>query len=211
MTKNMSVSVVTAVSRFLARLGGALILVCAFLVSLDVIFRNLFKLAIFESYELTGYGIALATAFGLSWALVTKAHIRIEVLYNMLAVKPRACLDICALAALAVVAAVLVYYGALVLLDNWGLGARSNSTLHVPLAIPQGLWLLGLAWFAVCTAVFLVVAVNAVVRGRHLEVQQMFGIATVSEEVEASMDGTGVRVTHGTYKAGRVSAVRTGA
>lgn len=208
---NMSVQFVTAVSRFLARLGGALILLCAFLVSLDVVFRNVFKLAIFESYELTGYGIALATAFGLSWALVTKAHIRIEVLYNMLGTKPRACLDICALAALSVVAAVLVYYGALVVLDNWELDARSNSTLHVPLAIPQGLWLLGLAWFAVCAAVLLLVAVNAVVRGRHREVQEMFGIATVSEEVEASMDGTGVKVTHGQDMAACASPARAGA
>ncbi len=208
---NMSVQFVTAVSRFLARLGGALILLCAFLVSLDVVFRNVFKLAIFESYELTGYGIALATAFGLSWALVTKAHIRIEVLYNMLGTKPRACLDICALAALSVVAAVLVYYVALVVLDNWELDARSNSTLHVPLAIPQGLWLLGLAWFAVCAAVLLLVAVNAVVRGRHREVQEMFGIATVSEEVEASMDGTGVKVTHGQDMAACASPARAGA
>ncbi|MGB4924969.1 MAG: TRAP transporter small permease [Giesbergeria sp.] len=208
---NMSVQFATAVSRFLARLGGALILVCAFLVSLDVVFRNVFKLAIFESYELTGYGIALATAFGLSWALVTKAHIRIEVLYNMLGIKPRAYLDICALAALSVVAAVLVYYGALVVVDNWELDARSNSTLHVPLAIPQGLWLLGLAWFAVCAVVFLLVAVSAVARGRHREVQEMFGIATVSEEVEASMDGTGVKITHGPDVTACASPARAGA
>ena len=188
-----------------------MILVCAFLVSLDVVFRNLFKLTIFESYELTGYGIALATAFGLSWALVTKAHIRIEVLYNMLGVRPRAYLDICALAVLSVVAAVLVYYGALVVLDNWELDARSNSTLHMPLAIPQGLWLLGLTWFAVCTAVLLVVAVNAVVSGRHREVQEMFGIATVSEEVEASMDGTGVQVTHAPDRAASASVTHAGA
>lgn len=191
---NTSLRFVTATSRFLARLGGVLILICAFLISLDVVFRNLFKLAIFESYELSGYGIALATAFGLSWALVTKAHIRIEVIYNLLGVKPRAYLDICALATLSVVATVLVYYGALVALDNWKLSASSNSTLHVPLAIPQGLWLLGLLWFAVCASVLLVVAVNAVARGRHQQVQEMFGIATVSEEVEASMDGTGVQV-----------------
>jgi len=208
---NTSVQFVTAVSRFLARLGGALILICAFLVSLDVVFRNVFKLAIFESYELTGYGIALATAFGLSWALVTKAHIRIEVIYNLLGVKPRAYLDICALAALSVVATVLVYYGALVALDNWELGASSNSTLHVPLAIPQGLWLLGLFWFAVCVSVLLVVAVSAVAHNQHQQVQEMFGIATVSEEVEASMEGTGVQVTRATSPAGSVSVANAGA
>lgn len=208
---NKSVLFVAAVSRLLARLGGVLILVSAFLVSLDVVFRNLFKLAIFESFELTGYGIALATVFGLAWSLVTKAHIRIEVLYNMLGVKPRAYLDICALAALSVVAAVLAYYGALVVFDNFELGARSNTTLHMPLAIPQGLWLVGLVWFAVCAVVLLVVAVHAVLRGRHQEVQEMFGIATVSEEVEASMDGTGIQVAPRPGRASCAPVARAGA
>lgn len=185
-----STQAVRSISRWLARLGGVLILLCAFLVTLDVIFRNLLHLSMFESFELSTYGIALATSFGMAWALVTKAHIRIEVLYVALPARGRAYLDVCALAVLAVFTGMLVYYGALVVMDSWSLGARSNTTLHVPMAIPQGLWLAGLAWFALCALVLLAVAISAVIRGRHENVQDLFGIASVSDEVEASMEGT---------------------
>lgn len=190
---SLTVRSVTFVSRLLARLGGVMILLCAFLISLDVVFRNLFKLSVFESFELTGYGIALATSFGLSWALITKAHIRIEVVYNALPRKPRALLDLCALGVLLVFAGVLTFHAAKVVLDSLQLDAHSNSTLHVPLAIPQGLWLLGLGWFTLTAAVLVLVALVSIVRGRHDEVEKLFGIASVSEEVEASMEGTGLQ------------------
>ncbi|HET8746410.1 MAG TPA: TRAP transporter small permease [Ramlibacter sp.] len=180
---------VSAVSRLLARLGGALILLSAILISLDVVFRNLFKLSIFESFELTGYAIALATSFGLSWALITKAHIRIEVVYGALPRKARGLLDVAALGVLPVFAAVLVFFAARVVLDNLQLDAHSNSTLHIPLVIPQGLWLIGLGWFALTTVVLFVVAVHAMWRGRPEEVEKLFGIASVAEEVEASLEG----------------------
>lgn len=185
-----STQAVRGISRWLARLGGVLILLCAFLVTLDVIFRNLLSLSVFESFELSTYGIALATSFGMAWALVTRAHIRIEVLYVALPARGRSYLDVCALAMLVVFTGMLVYYGGLVVLDSWSLGARSNTSLHVPMAIPQGLWLAGLVWFALCALILLVVALFAVIRGKHESVQNLFGIASVSDEVEASMEGT---------------------
>jgi TRAP-type C4-dicarboxylate transport system permease small subunit len=186
---NTSVQFVTLVSRYLARMGGLLILLSAILVSLDVIFRNLFKLSIFESFELSGYAFAIATSLGLAWALISKAHIRIEVLYNALPLKARSLLDVCALAVLTAVAASFAYYGVQVVGDSVELGARSNSTLHVPLAIPQALWLLGLLWFALCSLVLWGFAVRSVITGQHQQVQSMLGIASVAEEVEASMEG----------------------
>lgn len=203
---NHTVRCVTHVSRLLARLGGVLILLSAVLVSLDVVFRNLFKLSVFESFELTGYGIALATSFGFAWALITKAHIRIEVLYNALPAKARALLDLCAVGCLVLTASVLTFYAAQVVLDNAQLGARSNSTLHVPLAIPQGLWLVGLAWFAIAAAVLFVVALVALLTGRLDRIGELFGIASVAEEVEASMEGTGVDAGGGAGNA-RVGAL----
>jgi len=63
----------------------------------------------------------------------------------------------------------------------------------------------------VCASVLLVVAVSAVAHNQHQQVQEMFGIATVSEEVEASMEGTGVQVTRATSPAGSVSVANAGA
>ena len=51
------------VSRWLAWLGGALLLLCAILVSLDVVFGALLKVTYFESCELSTYAFAIATSF----------------------------------------------------------------------------------------------------------------------------------------------------
>ncbi len=185
---NSTVEFVSRVSRIFARVGGILILLTAVLVSLDVIFRNAFQLSVFESYELATYAIALAITFGFSWALVSKAHIRIEVIYNALPLKPRCWLDVVALGVMAVVVVVLTYWAGQVVLDSYEMSARSNTTLAIPMAIPQGLWLLGLVWFSITSVALLGVAVWGVATKRYEVVQEHFGLASVEEEIELGVD-----------------------
>lgn len=181
------------VSRWLAWLGGAMLLLSAALVSLDVIFRSLWKVSYFESFELSTYAFAIATALGLSYALVSKAHIRIEVLYVLLPLRARAWLDVVAYGGLAVVAGALMYYCGLTVWGNLQSGARSNSSLSLPLAIPQGLWLLGLAWFALLSLGYAVFGLWQVLRGRHELVQQRLGVAALQDEIKASVAAPGER------------------
>ncbi len=181
------------VSRWLAWLGGAMLLLSAALVSLDVIFRSLWKVSYFESFELSTYAFAIATALGLSYALVSKAHIRIEVLYVLLPLRARAWLDVVAYSGLAVVAGALLYYCGLTVWGNLQSGARSNSSLSLPLAIPQGLWLLGLAWFALLSLGYAVFGLWQVLRGRHELVQQRLGVAALQDEIKASVAAPGER------------------
>ncbi len=176
------------ISRLLARAAGALILFCAVLVSLDVLFRNVFKITVFESFELTSYAVAMAITFGFAWALVTKAHIRIEVIYNVLSLKTRCWLDALALGVLALVAVVATWWGAQVALDSFAMHSRSNSSLAVPMALPQGLWALGLAWFAACAVVLFAVAAYGLLRGRYADVRRIFGVASVEEEIDLSIE-----------------------
>jgi TRAP-type C4-dicarboxylate transport system permease small subunit len=181
------------VSRWLAWLGGALLLLSAALVSLDVIFRSLWKVSYFESFELSTYAFAIATALGMSYALVSKAHIRIELLYVLLPLRARAWLDVLAYGGLAVVAGALLYYCGLTVWGNVQSGARSNSSLSLPLAIPQGLWLLGLAWFALLALACAVFGLWQVLRGRHELVQQRLGVAALQDEIQASVAAPGER------------------
>jgi len=183
------VRLISGISRMLARVGGMLILLCAVLVSLDVVFRNSFRMTIFESYELTSYAVALAITFGFAWALVSKAHIRIEVIYNTLPLKLRCYLDALAVGVLAVAAIVLTYWGAEMAIDSFQMQSRSNSTLAIPMALPQGLWVLGLGWFAVCSVMLFGVAVYGLLRRRYGDVQAIFGVASVAEEIDLSLEG----------------------
>ena len=175
------------VSRWLAWVGGAMLLLCAALVSLDVVFRALWKVSYFESFELSTYAFAIATAMGMSYALASKAHIRIELLYVLLPVRARAWLDVVAYGGLAVVAGVLLFFCSLMVLGNLNTGARSNSSLAVPLVIPQGLWLLGLAWFAVLALGYALFGLWHAARGRADVVQQRLGVAALQDEIDASV------------------------
>jgi TRAP-type C4-dicarboxylate transport system permease small subunit len=178
----------SGVSRWLAWLGGAALLLSAGLISLDVVFRALWKVTYFESFEFSTYAFAIATAMGMSYALVTRAHIRIELLYATLPEKWRAWLDVWSYAGLSVVSVVLVYWCAQTVLSNFQSGARSNSSLSIPLVWPQGIWLLGLAWLAVLSTLYAVYGLASSLRGRTSDTNRMLGMASLQEEIEA---GTG--------------------
>lgn len=178
----------SACSRWLAWIGGAALLLSAGLISLDVIFRAGWKVNYFESFEFSTYAFAIATAMGMSYALVSKAHIRIELLYVKLPLKARAWLDVWSYLGMAMVSGVLVYWCAQTVFGNIDSGARSNSSLAVPLAIPQSLWLIGLLWLALVSTLFALFGLVRVLSGRHAEVHQTLGMASLEEEIEA---GTG--------------------
>lgn len=175
------------VSRWLARIGGAMMLVCAILVSLDVVVRAAFKVTYFESFELSTYAFAIATALGLSYALVSRAHIRIEVLYMLLPARRRGWVDLFAYVVLAVCALTLLYWSAQLVLGNYQSGARSNSSLSLPLVIPQGIWLIGLAWFALLSVLYALLGLRLCLRGQPEQAHKKLGVASLEEEIEANV------------------------
>lgn len=181
-------SLVARGSQWLAWIGGALMLASAVLVSLDVVARNLFASTFFESFELSTYALAAMVSFGFAFALTSKAHVRIEVVYILLPSAVRRALDLVAIFALLVVTVALAWFGTQTVLESWGLGARSNSALSVPLAIPQGIWAAGLIWFCLATGWLAFRAVINIARGRGDLVEEEIGVATMAEEVEASTE-----------------------
>lgn len=163
-------------------------LLSAGLISLDVIFRAAWKVTYFESFELSTYAFAIATAMGMSYAMVTRAHIRIEVLYSALPPKWRPWLDVWAYVGLSVISLALLYWCAQTVMGNWQNGARSNSSLAMPLIWPQGLWLLGLAWLALLSTLYAVFGLARCLTGHPDDAHRLLGLASLEEEIKA---GTG--------------------
>lgn len=176
------------VSTVFAWAGGALILLCSILVSLDVLTRKLLGWTYFESFELSTYAFAIAVSLGCAYALISKSHIRIEVLYRLLPDIVQRVLDLVSILGLLVGATVLVWYAWSAFDSSLILGARSNTPLSVPLVIPQGLWLIGLVWFALSAAFLFLRALIHFFTGRHDEIIEDIGIASMEEEIEASTD-----------------------
>ena len=175
-------------SRWSARLGGLVILASALLVAAEVILRNLpggppaLRL---HSFELTHYGFAAAIAFGFAYALTERAHIRIDVLYALLPLPLRAALDALSLLALAGMAALMAWQAWGVTAQSARMGAMPNSTLQIPLAVPQAIWSAGLTWFALVAALLAGQGLARLLTGRVAALHAASGVAVEGMRDEA--------------------------
>ncbi len=91
--------------------GGALILLAAVLIGIDVLMRKFLARSIGGADELAGYALAIGTAWGLGAALLDRAHIRIDSLYVNFPQKMRLALDTLAIILLVRFFALIDWHG----------------------------------------------------------------------------------------------------
>jgi TRAP-type C4-dicarboxylate transport system permease small subunit len=162
--------------------GGLLILAAALLVSVDVTLRKLANTTLGGADELSGYALAIGSTWSFAFVLLARGHVRIDALYQHLPRKLAAACDLIAIASLLAFASLIAWHGAGVLAQSWSLGARSNSSLAVPLALPQALWWLGYAGFVACAALLLLRAAAALLAGDLAEANRLIGARSIEEE-----------------------------
>lgn len=95
--------------------------------------------------------------------------------------------DLLAALALALVAAALAWFAWGSLSQSWAMDARSMSHLRVPLVIPQGLWWIGLFWFACMAILAPVQAVLRLARGDRAGFDAAIGSADIDTEIEEAV------------------------
>ena len=177
-------------SRYFAWASGGAILFCAVLVSLDVFARNVFNDNLFESFEITIYFYAVTVAFSFSFALTTKTHIRIDVIYARFPKIGRAILDLIALGMLTMLSVILAFYAWSLTIESFGLpgpgnwGAVSVSDLAVPLVLPQSFWALGLSWFAFVCVIYMLRGLYSFGRGDLAALTALIGLDQREGEAE---------------------------
>ena len=163
--------------------GGALILLAAILIGIDVVMRKFFTDSIGGADELAGYALALGTAWSLGAALVDRAHIRIDSLYVLLPRRLRFLLDIAGLVLLVAFFGLVAWHGWNVVLQSWVSESRSQSALQTPTVIPQFIWFSGLVVFVVVGIVLLLHALVLASRGEHAAVAKAISTRSAEEEV----------------------------
>jgi TRAP-type C4-dicarboxylate transport system permease small subunit len=164
--------------------GGALVLLAAVLIGIDVLMRKFLDRSIGGADELAGYSLAIGTAWGLGAALLDRAHIRIDSLYVLFPQKLRLALDVAALVLLVGFFALVAWHGLGVVGQSWTSGSRSQSALETPTVIPQALWIAGLASFIVIGLLLLVAALRLAVAGDGRTMSQLISTRSAEEEVE---------------------------
>ncbi len=164
--------------------GGALILLAAVLIGIDVLMRKFLARSIGGADELAGYSLAIGTAWGLGAALVDRAHIRIDSLYVLFPRKLRLALDLAALILFVAFFGLMAWHGFGVVEQSWISGSRSQSSLETPVVLPQLLWIVGLLGFVVTGVLLFVHALALAVRGDTQGMARAIGTRSAEEEVE---------------------------
>jgi TRAP-type C4-dicarboxylate transport system permease small subunit len=140
------------ISRVGAIVGGAMLLIASIVICIDITTRYLFSWTVGGADELSGYALAISSAWGLSAAVLTRSHIRIDTVYVRVRSRLRAVLDLASLATFVFFFALITYYAWGVLKQSWTSDSHSLSEIQMPLIFPQGLWVLGLAFFVFVSA-----------------------------------------------------------
>ncbi len=176
--------VLVAVSRAMSRVGGVVLLASAVLVGAEILFRKLLGISLNVATELSSYGLAVAASFAFADTMIHRGHIRVDIAYRWFPALVRPLLDLASSASLALVGCLLAWRAAEVALESLRLGARENTALATPLVWPQGLWTIGLAWFALVALIVTLRTARALATRDLDTVSRLSGPAGIEEELE---------------------------
>jgi TRAP-type C4-dicarboxylate transport system permease small subunit len=181
------------ISRILAWVAGAVILFgCAGLITIDVVTRYFFRRGMVESFELSGYALAACIGLGMAFTVTSKANIRVDILLDALPDPVRIACDIIASLSLTIVAVTLAWFAFGTLQASWSMGARSVSTLQTPMILPQGIWWVGLFWFACMAVLIPIQAIARLVARDRKGFDGLIGSLRVTEEIEQAGAGQAI-------------------
>jgi TRAP-type C4-dicarboxylate transport system permease small subunit len=164
--------------------GGALVLLAALLIGVDVVLRKFFQVSIGGADEIAGYALALGTSWGLGAALMDRAHIRIDSLYVLFPRWLRLTLDLVGLALFLGFFGMVALRGWDVVEQSWISSSRSHTALETPTVIPQFLWVAGFAILLAAGILLIVQAVLLMARGEYGAATRAISTRSAAEEVE---------------------------
>jgi len=164
-------------------------LISAVGITIDVVFRRVLQLSTWGTGEFSYYALAVSTSWAFAYALLVKAHIRIDALTQQFATPFRVACDVVALIGMSVFAFMATAAVFNLLERSWQRGSTSITTMATPLWIPQGLWLAGFAFFAFVSAILLLRVAFALLVERNREpVDRYAGAQLLEEDIEASIE-----------------------
>ena len=163
--------------------GGYILLLLSFLIVTEIVARKFFSYSLQGIDEIGGYVVAVTGTFGFAYALIERAHTRIDIILDHVSRQIRNILNLLAYVLVTGTALFMLYYGYVALNESILFNSRSSTPLQTIMWIPQGMWFAGLCVFSVTSVAVLVHLVMLQIRnperGFHL-----YGPQTVQQEVD---------------------------
>jgi TRAP-type mannitol/chloroaromatic compound transport system permease small subunit len=195
---NLVWRVVAAIARFAVWCGGAMLLAAALTVSAEVLTRKGLGALLGPGFvfsgsdEISAYLFAVGTSWSMAHALVTRGHVRIDVLYGRFGPRSQVLLDLFALIGLGLFVAALLERAWDVAWTSYAGELRSNTPLRLPLAWAQLPWFGGIALFALALVLAVLRTLLALVRGDYATAAATSGAVTQTEEIESELENLGL-------------------
>jgi len=168
-------------SRLSVWVCGTGFLLSACFVFVEVVLRNV-TTSYIGSDEIAGYVFAVAVAWGFSFCLYERAHVRIDVAYQSLARRLRAWLDLLSLVALLLFSSLIALRAWRTYQESWDFQAVSITPLQTPMWIPQLVWAVGLVFFAFNCAFLAIYVLTLLLRGQTVRANAVAGIPLLQGE-----------------------------
>ena len=156
-------------------------------VTVETVMRKLFNHSLQGVDELGGYILAVGGALAFCVALTGRGHIRIDILHERLPRWLRITLNVVAVLCLALTALALLWMAWISLGDTLAFNSTAQTPWATPLKIPQSIWVVSLALFAVLACIAAISVCWLAVSGRGERLDRQFGPRSTGEELEEEL------------------------
>ena len=162
---------------------GALFVLVSFMIAFDVVVRKAFNIAIVGADEISSFVLATSCSWGFAFALLHRAHVRVETLQLVLPQRLCAILDIVGLILIGGFVAIVGWYASNVLYMSIDMGSNADM-LDFPRWIPQAFWVAGFLIFVVLAVLLLLRSVIAFLAGDLAVLHTLIGSRSAVEQLE---------------------------
>lgn len=173
-------------ARCLALVAGYLLLGLALLVTAEILLRRFMNISLQGGDEFGGYVLAILAAFGFSYALLERAHTRVEILIERAGLGQRAILNLVSAWCIALMACFMAWRAHAALSESIEFRALSGTPLMTPLWQPQSVWFAGLLFFAATATAVALHASWLILRDRS-GLNRFYGVKTLDEIIGEEM------------------------
>lgn len=171
-----------------AMLFGLAFLVQAFAVALETLLRKLFNYSLQGVDELGGYILACGAALACAVALISRAHIRIDLLHDRFPSGLRLLLNAVSLVAIAACSLALLRMAWIALDESLLFNATAQTPWATPLWLPQTAWFGALGIFALVAVSEIIRFIRLAVARRGADLNRIYGPRGSKEELAEELE-----------------------